>query len=94
MIEWIGHLTDGAEATGNGRLALQFTIALGKREGTKVAGHYEFDRNALRLPDIPPLTQVSGQLDFTRAVNAIARPDRRSVRRSGEALPLRAATGA
>ena len=62
---WTGHFSDGAEAAGNGKLAMQFSTPLGKQGGTKVAGTFDFDANALRLPGIPPLTQVNGRLAFT-----------------------------
>ncbi len=62
---WTGNFTEGAEAQGNGALALRFTLPLGKADGTKVAGRYTFVDNQLRLPGVPLLTQVRGQLAFT-----------------------------
>ena len=61
---WIGGFSEGAHATGNGKLALKFTLPLGNPEGVKVSGDYEFIANALRLPGVPALAQVNGHLEF------------------------------
>ena len=65
--EWTGHFTDGVQATGNGKLALKFTLPLGKGDGVKVAGDYQFVDNQLRLAGVPALAQVGGHLVFTEA---------------------------
>ncbi len=62
---WIGHFTDGAQATGNGKLTLRFEIPLGKGDGVKVAGGYQFLANQVQLPGVPKLAQVNGHLNFT-----------------------------
>jgi uncharacterized protein (TIGR02099 family) len=62
---WIGHATDGAAATGNGRLAVRFALPLGKAEGVKLAGDYRFIDNELRLAGTPALTKINGKLEFT-----------------------------
>jgi uncharacterized protein (TIGR02099 family) len=62
---WIGHFTDGAQASGNGKLALSLQIPLGKGKDVKVAGDYQFVANQLRVPGVPTLTQVNGHLAFT-----------------------------
>src|SRR4029453_5288336 len=62
---WIGHFTDGAQASGNGKLALSLQIPLGKGKDVKVAGDYQFVGNQLRVPGVPTLTQVNGHLAFT-----------------------------
>ncbi len=55
------------QATGNGKLALKFTLPLGKGDGVKVAGDYQFIGNQLRLAGVPALTQVGGHLVFTES---------------------------
>ncbi|MEO8346408.1 MAG: YhdP family protein [Betaproteobacteria bacterium] len=62
---WIGHATEGAQATGNGKLQLKLTLPLGKDDGSKVAGGYQFLANELRFPDIPVLAKVNGRIAFT-----------------------------
>ncbi|MFO1324557.1 MAG: YhdP family protein [Burkholderiales bacterium] len=62
---WIGHVTDGVQASGNGRLDLKFSLPLGKGDGVKVAGDYQFINNQLRVPGAPGLVQVNGHLVFT-----------------------------
>ena len=67
VAEWTGHFTDGVQATGNGKLALKFTLPLGKGEGVKVAGDFQFVNNQLRLAGMPALAQVGGHLVFTES---------------------------
>ncbi len=62
---WTEHAAAGIEAEGGARLTLDFTLPLGKGDGARVAGSYQFDGNTLRFPDRPPLTQVRGALAFT-----------------------------
>ena len=65
--EWTGRFTDGVQATGSGKLALKFTLPLGKGDGVRVAGDYHLINNQVRLPGVPALTQVGGHLVFTEA---------------------------
>ncbi len=62
---WIGHATEGATATGAGKLHLKLTLPLGKDGGQKVAGDYQFIGNELRFPGVPALVKVNGRLAFT-----------------------------
>jgi uncharacterized protein (TIGR02099 family) len=62
---WIGHATEGATATGTGKLNLKLTLPLGKEGGQKVAGDYQFNGNELRFPGVPALVKVNGRLAFT-----------------------------
>ena len=62
---WIGHATEGAAATGGGKLNLKLTLPLGKGSGAKVAGDYQFIANELRFPDVPALAKVNGKLAFS-----------------------------
>jgi uncharacterized protein (TIGR02099 family) len=62
--EWIGKFSEGAQAAGNGKLALKLTLPLGNPEGVKVDGDYQFIGNTLRLTNVPALSQVNGHLAF------------------------------
>ena len=62
---WIGHATAGATASGSGKLNLKLTLPLGKDNGVKVAGDYQFIANELRFPDVPVLAKLNGKLAFT-----------------------------
>jgi hypothetical protein len=64
---WIGHLTDGAEGAGEGRLALRLALVLGRFAYSKVAGEFTCERAELRLPRAPVLAQLSGTLVFSEA---------------------------
>ena len=63
---WIGHFTQGARATGTGRLALNLDIPLGKYEDVKINGEYTFTGNTIQLgPDVPRLDKAGGKFVFT-----------------------------
>ena len=62
---WIGHVSDDATATGDGRLALRFELPLHDRAHPTIAGDYQFVANAVRLGAAPPLAAVNGKLAFT-----------------------------
>ncbi len=62
---WIGHATAGAQATGSGKLQLKLTVPLGKGDGARVAGSYQFIANELRFPHVPALAKVNGQVAFS-----------------------------
>ena len=64
VIGGIGHATEGAKASGSGKLQLKLTVPLGKG-GTRVAGSYQFIANELRFPEIPALAKVNGRIYFT-----------------------------
>lgn len=64
----IDHFTDEATAQGNGRLQLRIDLPLRRLADLKLAGNYQFANNQVQLdPDLPPLSQVNGRLDFTDA---------------------------
>jgi uncharacterized protein (TIGR02099 family) len=63
--EWIGHVTDDATASGDGRLALRFELPLHDRAHPTIAGGYQFVANTVRLGAGPALAAVNGQLAFT-----------------------------
>lgn len=58
--------TEDMRATGSGRLQLKLDIPLRRLDTTRVSGGYLFQNNQIVLdPDVPPITQASGRLDFT-----------------------------
>ena len=62
----IDRFTEGMQAEGRGRLALQLSLPLRTLKESRVAGGYQFLNNQLRVdPDLPPLEQVNGRLEFT-----------------------------
>ena len=66
LVDWMDRFTVGAQSTGDGRLAMRFALELGKADAVaQVAGDYQFTDNTLRLPGVPPLARLGGQLSFT-----------------------------
>ncbi|HZI82888.1 MAG TPA: YhdP family protein [Casimicrobiaceae bacterium] len=64
--EWTNHVTDGAEAIGDGKLALKVELPLAKADTSRVDGEYTFSANRLKLPGgAPALSQLNGKLAFT-----------------------------
>ena len=64
--EWTNHVTEGAEANGNGKLALKLDLPLSKLDATRVDGEYSFEDNKLKMPgSAPTLTRLTGKLGFT-----------------------------
>ena len=62
----IDHFTDGMQAQGRGRLALKLTLPLQRMTDGKVSGAYQVTGNRLLAdPDLPPLEQLSGRLEFS-----------------------------
>ena len=60
--------TAGMQAEGRGRLALKLALPLRSLKDARVTGSYQFANNQLRVdPDLPPLEQVNGRLEFTEA---------------------------
>ncbi len=75
--ELAGGITANMGAKGDGRLQLKLELPLARLADAKVAGSYQMSGNQVSLDaDWPPLSQVSGRLEFTdkgvsmRAVNA------------------------
>lgn len=64
--EHIDHVTADMTASGNGELQLQLDLPLRHIVDTKVDGRYRFASNGLTYDaDMPPLADVSGDLQFT-----------------------------
>jgi uncharacterized protein YhdP len=65
--EWLDHTTRGAEATGDGKLALKLELPIGNHDGDQIAGEFTFAGNRLKFgAGIPALNQINGKLAFTR----------------------------
>ena len=59
-------MTEGMQAKGVGRLALQLDIPIGKPDAFKLSGDYQVIDNEIRPDsDAPPFSHVNGQLQFT-----------------------------
>ncbi len=61
----IGSNTTGAEASGNGRLALKLALPLGRFEDTKVAGDFSLVDAHARFAGMPELSRINGKLSFS-----------------------------
>lgn len=62
----IDRFTEGMRAAGSGTLQLKLTMPLRQVANTLIEGDYQFLRNELTVdPDLPPLTEVNGRLQFT-----------------------------
>ena len=65
--EWLDHTTRGAEASGEGKLALKLELPIGNHDGDQIAGEFTFSGNRLKFGGgIPALNQLNGKLAFTR----------------------------
>jgi uncharacterized protein (TIGR02099 family) len=63
---YIDHFTEDMKAVGNGELRLRLDMPLQHLGATRVDGHFRFlDDQLLPDPDMPPLTDVNGELHFT-----------------------------
>lgn len=63
---YIDGVASDMRATGNGRLALKIDLPVRKPEAVKLSGNYQFQGNQFTFdPELPPVTQMSGRLDFT-----------------------------
>jgi uncharacterized protein (TIGR02099 family) len=63
----IDRVTDGAQASGDGRLDLKLEFPLGDPAGNRVTGTYRLVDNGLKLAGVPPLSRVNGTLAFTES---------------------------
>ncbi|MBS0323454.1 MAG: TIGR02099 family protein [Proteobacteria bacterium] len=64
--ERIDHFTQAMKATGNGELDLLLHLPLRHLENAKVNGGYRFDGDKIKFnPDLPPLEDVRGRIEFT-----------------------------
>ena len=66
VADWTEHVTEGAEATGSGKLALKIEVPLAKPADQRVTGQYTFSGNRLQLgAGVPVLSHVNGTLAFS-----------------------------
>lgn len=65
LVEITGSFTQGLETSGNGKLALDLQIPLDNVDATKVKGNYTIINGSLSSEDVPPLSRITGKLDFT-----------------------------
>jgi uncharacterized protein (TIGR02099 family) len=65
VAEWIGHVSDTAQATGDGHLDLNLELPLADPHAATVKGEYQFMGNELRIGGAPQLTQLNGKLGFS-----------------------------
>ncbi|UUM21647.1 YhdP family protein [Mycoavidus sp. SF9855] len=72
--DWTTHLTDRLRASGNAQLKLRLEVPRDGREHTGVKGALNFADNGLNWGSLPPLTALTGQLDFTERTLTLVRP--------------------
>ncbi len=72
--DWTTHLTDRLRASGNARLKLRLEVPRDGREHTGVNGALNFADNGLAWGSLPPLTALTGQLDFTERTLTLVKP--------------------
>ncbi|MBA3904740.1 MAG: TIGR02099 family protein, partial [Rhodocyclaceae bacterium] len=62
----IDQFTEGMSASGKGSLALKLALPLRRLDDSRIEGDFRFIKNRLMVdPDLPPLTEVDGRLQFT-----------------------------
>jgi uncharacterized protein (TIGR02099 family) len=68
VTRYLDGMTEGMQAKGLGRLALQLDIPIGKPDAFKLSGDYQLVDNEIRPDsDAPPFSHVNGQLQFTES---------------------------
>ncbi|BBO58995.1 YhdP family protein [Mycoavidus sp. B2-EB] len=70
---WTTHLTEQLRANGNAQLKLGLEIPRGGQAHTKVKGTLIFSKNGLTWGALPPLTALTGQLNFTERTLTLAK---------------------
>ncbi|MGH8713363.1 MAG: YhdP family protein, partial [Casimicrobiaceae bacterium] len=65
--EWLDHTTRGAEASGDGKLALKLELPIGDHDGDQVGGEFTFGGDRLKFAGgVPALSGLNGKLTFSR----------------------------
>ena len=76
VTDWLAHATDDITASGDGRLALQFTLPLHDHSKATVAGDFRITAPSVELAGLPALASVDGDIVFSehdvRATNIAA----------------------
>ena len=65
VADWIGHATDEISATGDGRLALAFSLPLHDHSQTTVSGNFRITAPSVEIAGLPTLANVDGDIAFT-----------------------------
>jgi uncharacterized protein (TIGR02099 family) len=66
IADWTEHFTDGAEASGSGKLALKLEMPLGKPADNHISGDYTFAGNRVKLAGgLPVLNHLDGAIAFS-----------------------------
>jgi len=72
VTKFIDGATEGMEAKGMGRLALQLDVPIGKPEAFKLTGSYQLVDNEIKADaDAPPFSHVNGEIQFTESGIAV-----------------------
>lgn len=71
--QWTTHLTERLRAQGNAQLKLRLEIPRDSQAHTSVKGALIFSNNGLNWGVLPPLTALTGQLDFTERTLTLAK---------------------
>jgi uncharacterized protein (TIGR02099 family) len=65
VLDWIGHFTEGARASGAAKLGLKLRIPLAHPNQTKVNGVLQLQSNDIVLfPELPTIQATMGKIDF------------------------------
>ena len=66
VLEWIGHFTEDARATGPARLGLKLHLPLANLHEAKVQGALQLQNNDVTLfPELPPIQAALGRVEFS-----------------------------
>jgi len=72
VTKFIDGATEGMEAKGRGRIALQLDVPIGKPEAFKLTGSYQLVDNEIKADlDAPPFSHVNGEIQFTESGIAV-----------------------
>jgi len=72
VTRFLDGMTEGMEARGLGRLALQLDMPISKPEAFKLSGDYQLVDNEIKTDsDAPPFSHVNGQIQFTESGVAV-----------------------
>ncbi len=66
VLEWIGHFTEDARATGPAKLGLKLHLPLANLHDAKVQGALQLQNNDVTLfPELPPIQAALGRVEFS-----------------------------
>ena len=98
---WMGDVTEGVQASGDGHLALQFEMPV-PADSVNATGEYQMINNQVRWPGAPLLAKVNGKIAFTGrevrvrdlAAEALGGPLKLSIQAGGGAVRVTASGNA